>query len=117
MKSVKVKKDELLEVVSHNREGHRETFQQALEGYKAKVRAELEDYLRKIEDGMILAVRIALPKPEEHLDDYDRALTMIRMSVDDVIELNESDFASLVMDDWGWKGQFEATSVYYTQTV
>lgn len=113
MEKIRLQKADLLAAIQENREGHRAIYEQALEGYKDQVREELEDYLRKIDKDMILQVRIALPMPEEHLKDYDRIIRAIEMSIDEVIELNEYEFAQYVMDDWGWKNSFEASNTGY----
>lgn len=117
MEKVRVNKQELLDVLQENRDAHEALYQRALDGYKDKVRAELENYLRRVEDGEVLRISVALPKPENHLDEYDRAIRMVEMSVDDVLELREKEFASLVMNDWGWMQQFLATTSYYVQEV
>lgn len=40
-------------------------------------------------------------------------LTMARMSVDDVLELTQEDFAMYVMVQWHWKGAFTETVSWY----
>lgn len=131
MKEVNVRKDDLLEVLKENREKHYDLYEKALKGYKDKVREELNDalerarervdeYLTKVEAGQVLDIslyvgpRANLPMPKEHTEDYDRAIKMVEMSVDDTLELTEVEFAELVMDDWGWKSQFIQTSTSYT---
>lgn len=114
MRKVKVNKDELLSVLQENRASHREVYEKALEGYKDKVRAELENYLQRVENGDLIEVRVHLPKPEDHTEDYDRAIKMVNMSVDEELELDEAEFAELVMDDWGWKRQFMQMSQTYS---
>lgn len=116
MKKVNVHKDNLLEELQTNRENHREIYEEALEGYKDKVRAELENYLQRVENGDVLSIRVNLPRPEDHTDDYDRAIKMVQMSVDDELELTENEFAQYVMDDWGWKQSFTASTAMYTSS-
>lgn len=130
MKKVTVNKDELLDKLKANKAQHRETYEEALAGYKDKVREELnrmlnetrdkvEEWLDRIDDEVLevrlwAAPKADLPKPEDHTEDYDRAITMVEMSVDDELELTESEFAELVMDDWGWKGEFVRMSQTYS---
>lgn len=115
MNKVKVRKDELLKELEHNRSEHRSRFERAVAGYSDKVREELEKYLERVKHGDVLEVRVSLPKPEDHSEDYDRAIKMVQMSVDENLELTEQEFAELVMDDWGWKRQFMTSTAYYVQ--
>lgn len=56
---------------------------------------------------------IIFPMPVDHTDDYERAREMYTMSIDDVIELTENEFDQLVLDNWGWKGEFLRTTSAY----
>jgi hypothetical protein len=113
MHTVKVAKDEFVTVVTHNREEHRTVFEKALAGYHQRLLRELERRIHDLRRGRAVDVRISMPEPEDHTEDYDRVLTMARMSVDDVIELTAEDFAMYVMDQWHWKRNFAATAGYY----
>lgn len=115
MKKVKVRKEALLDELRENRSAHRRRYREALDGYKDKVRQELERYLKRVENGDVLDIRVRLPRPEDHSEDYDRAIKMVEMSVDEELELDEREFAELVMDDWGWKGQFLTSTAQYVQ--
>lgn len=114
MEKVRVNKKQLLDVVMTNRKNHQDLYEAALEGYSQKVREELEHYLDRVKNGEVLQIAVILPKPENHLDDYNRAVRMIEMSVDAEIELKQNEFAQLVMDDWGWKRMFGETVTMYT---
>ena len=46
-------------------------------------------------------------------DNYTRAIRMLELSVEDVIEIEEHIFNQLVLDEWGWKQQFTAMSALY----
>lgn len=51
-----------------------------------------------------------LPAPPPcYLDDYDQALDMVESNVGNEIELDASDFARLVRDEWDWRSQFDAS--------
>jgi len=39
---------------------------------------------------------------------------MAMMSVEEVIELTEDEFAMYVMDQWSWKNSFTRTTTMYT---
>jgi hypothetical protein len=57
---------------------------------------------------------VSLPFPEDHTKDYDHIIAMVEMSVDDLFELNQNDFARYVLDDWEWKAAFTQSVMAYT---
>lgn len=113
MQSVKVKKSELVEVLTKNRDGHRAEFLEAQELYRAAVIKELDAMLAEARDKKNIRRHISLPEPSDHTEDYDRELRMLAMSVDDVIELEVHDFDTFVMDNWSWKQAVSATNTFY----
>ena len=117
MENVKVKKQEVLETIKKNREQHRKIFLEAVDGYKAKCVELLEMKLKAIKNGWVGAVSVSLPVPEDHTKDYDRAIKMLEMSVDDVIEMDEDSFTQFVMDDWHWKRNFLVSNSAYSGTA
>lgn len=114
MEIVKVKKTELLEALEKNRLAHRSIFQEAQIGYRKKAIELLDKALRDARDGREIKTFIQLQAPIDQTSDYDRAIKMIEMCVDDVVEIDEKDFACYVMDDWSWKKQFLTTNAFYT---
>ncbi len=117
MNDVKVDKQELINIVEKNRDAHRAIFEEALEGYKKVAVRQLEAHIERIDRGDLIDVYFRVPVPEDHTDDYDRVLTMLAMSVDNTIEIDQQAFASYVMDDWNWKKQFLTTNSSYSQTA
>lgn len=113
MRTVRLDRDEFAATVQANRDHHRCIFEEALEGYRKRLMQELEHRVRDLKGGRRVDVYIRLPEPEDHTEDYDRILTMARMSVDDVIELTQDDFAMYVMDQWHWRRDFDATTGHY----
>ena len=113
METVKVNKLELLAIIKENRANHRQVFLEALEGYKKKCIELLEQHLANLRTGKVYHVSIALPEPQEHTKDYDRVIRMLELSVDDVVEIAQDQFAQYVMDDWAWKNQFTSTTSMY----
>ena len=117
MNDVKVKKAEALEILRKNREEHRKIFLEALDGYKKQAIELLEKHIQAIKAGRVARVRVSIPEPEDYTRKYDRAIRMLEMSVDDIIELDEETFAQFVMDDWDWKRQFLSTNARYSASA
>jgi len=113
MEKVTVRKDELLEALKTNREGHRAQFLQAQEGWKIRIVEELERRTEDARNGKFINARFFFQEPEDHTTEYDRAIRMVEMEISDTIVMAEHEFAQYVMDDWGWKAQWAACSSDY----
>ncbi len=115
MRSVKVQKSALRSILIANREKHAAGYDKAVDGYKVKAlevldkaTATLREKIEKLGRGEFVKVEhlaIAMRKPENHVRDYDRAIGMLDMSVDDVVDLTESEYREFVEDRWEWKQQ------------
>ena len=102
MQQVTVKRSELLERLETNRSQHRDLFLKAQDGYRAQVVRELEAMLKEARDGKRIRRTVQLQEPVDQTREYDRAIAMLSMSVDDVIELSARDFQCYVLDQWDW---------------
>lgn len=114
MRTVKVKKTELIEKLTANRAAHRAQFEAALAGWEQAVLAELQQALDDARAGKQYRTYFALPQPSDHTEDYDRALAMLTMEVEDTVTLTDVEFSELVMDNWRWKPDFLSTNASYS---
>ena len=117
MNAINVKKSELLAVLRQNRAQHRKIFLEAQTGYRQQVIDELDSMLRDARDGKKIRRSVTLIEPVDQTADYDRAIRMMEMSVDDVIQLEEHEFNSYVLDNWSWQKNFNASNARYSQTL
>lgn len=113
MRSITVRRDDFVAAVKRNRDSHKAAFDQALSGYRARWIEELERRLSDVRHGRAIDQGFRFPEPEDHTKDYNRVLTMARMSVDDELELSEHEFGMYVMDQWDWKDAFVQTTSLY----
>lgn len=114
---VKVKKDDLLARVRDNRDKHRAIFEDAVKGFRTKAVELLEQRLEDARKGRRINIHINLPTPIDQTREYDRIIKMLEMSVDQEIELTQTEFTNYVMDDWSWKKMFSSTNAMYTATA
>lgn len=112
--SIRVKRETLLEVLKSNRDSHRATFEEAMEGYRRKSIEILEDHIKRIKDDAPEKIVVSLPIPDDHTDEYDRVIEMIEWSIDDEFWLSGHEFDQFVRDNWGWKAAFLATASAYS---
>lgn len=104
---VRVKKDDLIETVTRHRDEHVAIFKEAITAWARVLRDGLVAANNAAGDGSD-SVRVVVnnPRPYNHTKDYDRIIRMLDLSVDDVIDLNETEFACIMMDDWSWQRDF-----------
>jgi hypothetical protein len=109
----KIKKNELMDVLTANRDSHRTKFLAAQEAYRARVIEMLDQRLADARAGRSIDLAFRLPVPEDHTADYDRELRMLEMEVEETVTLDSRLFDQLVMDNWSWSAVFAATNSVY----
>jgi hypothetical protein len=102
MNTVRVQRAELLVKLMDNRDKHRALFLEAQEGYRDLVIAELDKSLQDAREGREIRTYIRMEAPQDHTSEYDTVIEMLRMSVDDVVELKAIEFQCYVLDKWQW---------------
>jgi predicted nucleic acid-binding OB-fold protein len=116
MNAVKINRLELLEIVLKNKEKHILAFDEAVNDYKIaalKIATENLDLVQSGELESIAKVKMMPAKPISYENSYTRAIRMLELSVDEVIEVEEDVFNQLVLDEWTWKNSFVANSSLY----
>jgi hypothetical protein len=114
VREVTVSKAELIEKLTVNRAAHRAIFEEAVKGFRTRSIEVLDEHIDRIRLGSMEGVYVTLPTPSDHTNDYDRALAMLEMSVDDQVTIAAQQFSELVMDDWSWKREFLTTNAAYS---
>lgn len=114
METVKVKKSELLQKLKHNRAEHRAIFNEASAEFRKQVIKVLDERLADAREGKRIMLRINLTQPMDQTEEYDQAIAMCEMSVDDEIELSYDNFRNYVLDKWRWREQFIASNSEYS---
>ena len=114
MDVVKVKKSELLAKLKHNRAEHREIFEEASAAFRKEVIKVLDQRLEDARAGKRIRLRIDLTQPMDQTAEYDQAIAMCDMSVDDDIELSHEYFRCYILDKWHWRDQFIASNAGYS---
>lgn len=116
MRSVKVNKAELMKILQDNKKKHIKEYEESVKDYKKaalKVAKEHVEFAKSGELDQIARIKAMPSKPVSYEDSYNRAIRMMELSVDDVIELEEQIFNQLVLDEWMWKTAFTASGALY----
>jgi predicted nucleic acid-binding OB-fold protein len=116
MNAIKMKRLELLDIVRANKEKHIAEFIEAVADYKLLVLKIAQSNLKlaKTADLEEFKGMKAMPaSPVSYEDSYRRAIRMLELSVEDIIEVEEDVFNQLVLDEWSWKRGFIAATTSY----
>jgi hypothetical protein len=116
MRSVKLNKNELLEIVRKNKEKHIADYTESVEDFKAAVIKIAKANVKLANTGdlsKISQIKSVPQKPVSYEDAYARAIRMLELSVEDTIDLEENIFNQLVLDEWAWKQSFVASGALY----
>lgn len=114
MNAIKVKKSELVQRLKANRSKHTTQFDAAAKGYRKRVIEVLTERLKQARSGKLPQLMFNLPMPVDQTKAYDRAIGMLELSVDDIIELEEHDYQQYVLDEWNWSAATTASNTFYT---
>lgn len=112
MKTIRVKKTDLLKKLTQNRAKHEREHKLAMTGFFKKQISALGKYLAKAKRGKVVG-HFNMPRPPVYLEEYDRVIAMLRMSVETEIELTEDEFAKYAQDQWAWRDAFMTVSNSY----
>jgi hypothetical protein len=116
MNAVKINRKELLDIVRENATKHVANYDEAVEDFKKAVLKIATDNLVLAQTGELekfTKIKNNIQPPVNYATSYTRAIRMLELSVDEVIEVEEDVFNQLVLDEWSWKNSFVASSALY----
>jgi len=107
-------KTALLEALRSNLERHRHLVKQMREARKEKMIKDLRRALRMARKGTpVPDSELEWPDPPDHTEEYERAIQMLEMSVDETFTVDEQLFNCYVRDQWSWSRHFTTMSSAY----
>ena len=138
MKTVTVSKAELLAKLKTNLAAHTADYAEASARFREGLLAELDVRRKKIAEeldriqqtfsqpdakpvlpvadhGLLYFGNLAVPA--SHVADYQRAIEMLEMSVNDEVTLDASEFRQFVRDEWSWKEEYNTVSAMSKKRV
>jgi hypothetical protein len=116
MRSVKVEKSELLDIVRKNQKKHVKEYEESVSDYKKAAVKVAKEHTKLADSGdleKIARIKAMPSRPVSYEKDYDRAIRMLELSVEDTIDLESDVFNQLVLDEWSWKQMFTASASLY----
>lgn len=116
---VRVRKGELLLRLRENRGKHAHEADAAAVAFLARLAADSRSLVAAYEASDEREVRRlfegikAITTPQTYLQDYDRVIGMLAMSVSDEVEITEEQYRHFVLDEWEWSRHFKTINASY----
>lgn len=108
-----VSKTSLIETLKKNKTEHTDAYQKAIIKYRDKALEWFTQNIEIVRNGGQIEHYLRIPVPEEHTEDFDRAIEGLEWHSGDEINLTESQFEQLVRNKWGWHNTFTANTSSY----
>ena len=113
MYTVKVERGKLLNILKENREKHRAIYKETLDGYQKEVIRHLQFALDQALAGEKFITNIKLIAPKDYTENYNRIIGMLELSIEDMVEIDDTEYRQYILDEWTWKKDFEMSSSSY----
>ena len=97
-RTIKVKKADLIARIEENKETHIVAYAKAVEAYKKEALKQLAELTKRVENGD-MTVKLNLTTPVDNRKNYDKIIDMFNWEVEDIVELEQSEFNEYVQDE------------------
>jgi len=97
-RTIKVKKDQLIEKIKENKKKHVELYEKAVVAYKEEALEQLEKLTAEVNDGS-LEIQLNLITPINNEQNYDDVIEMFEWEVNEEVQLGQNEFREYVQDE------------------
>jgi hypothetical protein len=112
-----VNKAELIKIMEKNRENHAKIVEEAQAGFRAKVIERLDEMLKIAKTGKRPDINVGLVMPVDMTESYDRAIGMLKLDINETVNLDEHEYNQYVLDNWSWSRQSLVSNAFYSSTA
>ena len=117
MQQITVLRADLQKTLTINHENHVKAYKLALAGYQKEALRQIDEMRAKLVEDPAFRVILTEMPPQNHGEDYLRALRMLDMATGDVVQITHDDFTRYVDDDWDWKHGWSVSNAKYLGRV
>ena len=111
-RTIKVKKEELIQTIKDNKEAHELNYEEAVIAYKKEAANQLAAQSEELKNGS-LKIKLNLVTPINNSVEYDKVAKMFEMEVEDEVELSLQEFNQYIHDETEHSKQaFMSNSMY-----
>jgi hypothetical protein len=109
--------EKLVDILKKNRAEHEKMATEAKENYIKQLKEELAKKLDLLMQGKAVNPHSSLAVPQDNLKQYNIAISMLEMTNDSFIVLDEHQYNQYVNDEWTWTERFLETASMYSDTA
>jgi len=115
MERIKVEKEKLIMELKENRKKHKSLVEKAKAGYIRTMKKELNRLMNEVEQNKVINLHdlYKFEQPVDKTEEYDTALEMLEMSIENEIVLTRREFQNFVQDKWDWTHQMLTSNTRY----
>jgi hypothetical protein len=114
MDKVQVNKEELIAVLTKNRDQHKKDFEAAMGGYRLVAEAELKKRLKKVRSGQEFNLNFyKLHVPDSHVKEYQNVIDMLGVCSDVNISITMEDYLKYYKNEWSWCSSWQYSNSGY----
>ncbi len=107
---------EILAILEKNLAQHKADYEQARQNFKIDLVKGLEALADKVKRGEETKENgFSLVVPQSYEKEYLRAIKMLKLCVEEKIELDGQTFSMYVMDEWDWSDRFASSTKVYNR--
>ena len=118
--TVNVSRRDLLEALELNLEKHKKAYAQAVINYRKALQVDLTAALIQANDpnSQLSKIKVEFNHPVSYANQYQKAIDMLKLSVDETINIDSDSFFAYFKDEWSWKSGFDlANSIYASKAA
>ena len=113
-RKVKVKTKEVIIALEENKAQHIEDYQKAKILYKEQGLKQIVEIAKSLENGET-GLKFSLVEPVNKTEWYNNKIRMFEMEVEDVVELEQHEFESLVLDKDSEIASAKFSNMFYSK--
>jgi hypothetical protein len=114
-RTIKVKKEKLIEQIRKNKENHIKEYDKAIVAYKEEALKQLKKQIERVEEGALDA-KLELITPINNAENYDKIIEMFEWEVEEVVELEQNEFNEYVQDETEFAMQAKFSNTFYSSS-
>jgi len=115
-RTIKVNKQQLIDKIKENKKNHVEEYAKAVVAYKEEALKQLAKLTEKVNNGE-LGIMLELTTPIDNSVNYDKIIEMFEWEVEEVVELEQSEFLEYVQDETEFARQAKFSNTFYASSM
>lgn len=116
-KTVNVNRLKMIESIKAGLALHTATYNEAQADFQQYALIEANKFRDAIAAGDFRKTSINLVQPTSHIKDYEEAIEIFEMSVDENINIDLDAFKAYFKNEWNWSRGFESTAMMYKSAI